>query len=117
VSLAKLARLLGVPQYQVEDALHSENAARAVLSRRNFFAASGAMAIGSAFSFAKPLAELSPFMRAMLDIQAEAMTRSAGLLAWAHGLPFAIAIGETESCFKERARRELYRLTAEILYR
>lgn len=117
MSLAKLAGLLGVAPHHAEDALHSERAARAVLSRRNFFAASGALAIGSAFSFARPLAELSPFLRTMLDVQAEAMTRSAGLLAWVAQLPFAIAMGETESNFRERARRELYRLTAEILYR
>ena len=35
--------------------MHSENAARAVLSRRNFFAAGAALAAGSVFSFsAKP---------------------------------------------------------------
>ena len=50
-SLSRFARLLGLPAHQAEDALHSERAARAVLSRRSFFAAGGALAAGSAFSF------------------------------------------------------------------
>lgn len=45
--LATLARMLGVPSRLAEDALHSEGAARAVLSRRNLFAAGAAMAAGS----------------------------------------------------------------------
>lgn len=45
--LLTLARLLGVPTRLAEDALHSERAARAVLSRRNLFAAGAAMAAGS----------------------------------------------------------------------
>jgi hypothetical protein len=46
-SLARLAKMLGVPTRLAEDALHSERAARAVLSRRNLFAAGAAMAAGS----------------------------------------------------------------------
>ncbi len=51
-ALARFAKLLGLPSHQAEDAMHSERAARAVLSRRSFFAASGALAAASAFSFA-----------------------------------------------------------------
>jgi hypothetical protein len=43
--------MLGVPQHQAEDALHSERAARAVISRRNLFAAGGALAAGAVWSF------------------------------------------------------------------
>jgi hypothetical protein len=46
-ALQTLAKMLGVPSHQAEDALHSESAARAVLSRRNLFAAGAAMAAGS----------------------------------------------------------------------
>ncbi len=46
-ALVTLARMLGVPAHQAEDALHSESAARAVLSRRNLFAAGAALAAGS----------------------------------------------------------------------
>ena len=53
-SLSRFARLLGLPAHQAEDALHSERAARAVLSRRSFFAASGAMAAGTGFAFGAP---------------------------------------------------------------
>lgn len=49
--LAALARMLGIKPELAEDALHSERAARAVLTRRNLFAASGALAAGSVFSF------------------------------------------------------------------
>lgn len=45
--LATLAKMLGVPSRLAEDALHSESAARAVLSRRNLFAAGAALAVGS----------------------------------------------------------------------
>lgn len=53
-ALQRFATMLGIGEHQAEDALHSERAARAVLSRRNLFAAGAAMAAGSAFSFAKP---------------------------------------------------------------
>lgn len=46
-ALTTLAKMLGIPSHQAEDALHSESAARAVLSRRNLFAAGAAMAAGS----------------------------------------------------------------------
>lgn len=46
-ALNALAKMLGVPARLAEDALHSERAARAVLSRRNLFAAAGALAAGS----------------------------------------------------------------------
>jgi hypothetical protein len=46
-ALSNLAKMLGVPAHQAEDALHSERAARAVLSRRSLFAAGAALAAGS----------------------------------------------------------------------
>jgi hypothetical protein len=46
-ALTVLANMLGVPSRLAEDALHSESAARAVLSRRNLFAAGAALAAGS----------------------------------------------------------------------
>lgn len=46
-ALAAFAKLLGLPTRLAEDALHSERAAFAVLSRRNLFAAGTAMAAGS----------------------------------------------------------------------
>jgi hypothetical protein len=52
--LRRLASMLGVKTDHAEDALHSERAAQAVLSRRNLFAAAGAMAAGTAFSFPAP---------------------------------------------------------------
>lgn len=48
-ALTTLAKMLGVPARLAEDALHSESAARAVLSRRNLFAAGAALAAGSVF--------------------------------------------------------------------
>lgn len=53
-ALATLARMLGVHRSLAEDALHSERAAKAVLSRRSLFAAGAAMATGSVFSFGTP---------------------------------------------------------------
>jgi len=50
-ALATLARMLGVRCDLAEDALHSERAAKAVLSRRSLFAVGAAMATGSVFSF------------------------------------------------------------------
>ncbi len=46
-ALLSFAKLLGVAPRLAEDALRSESAARAVLSRRNLFAAGAAMAAGS----------------------------------------------------------------------
>lgn len=53
-ALATLAKLLGVRQDLAEDALHSERAARAVLTRRSLLAAAGAMASGTVFGFGSP---------------------------------------------------------------
>lgn len=47
MSLSLLAKILGVPTRLAEDALHSESAARAVLTRRCLFAAGSALAVGS----------------------------------------------------------------------
>lgn len=46
-ALQTFAKMLGLPSRLAEDALHSESAARAVLSRRNLFAAGAALAVGS----------------------------------------------------------------------
>lgn len=53
-ALQRFAQMLGLAPSAAEDALHSERAARAVLSRRDLLAASGALAGASLFSFAKP---------------------------------------------------------------
>lgn len=42
--------MLGIAEHQAEDALRSERAARAVLTRRSFFAAGAALAAGTAFT-------------------------------------------------------------------
>jgi hypothetical protein len=55
--IATLAKILGLSPEHAEASIHSERAARAVLSRRNLFAAGAALAAGSAFSFAKPQPE------------------------------------------------------------
>ena len=49
-SLREFAKLLGLREEHAEEALRSERVARAVLSRRQFFAAAGALAAGVAFS-------------------------------------------------------------------
>lgn len=49
-ALQTFARMLGIAEHQAEDALHSERAAKAVLSRRSFFAAGAALAAGTAFA-------------------------------------------------------------------
>lgn len=49
-ALLQLATMLGVAPRLAEDALHSESAARAVLSRRNLFVAGAALAVGSSLT-------------------------------------------------------------------
>jgi hypothetical protein len=56
-ALSTLARMLGVRRDLAEDALHSERAAKAVLSRRSLFAAAGAMASGAAFGEVRGLGQ------------------------------------------------------------
>lgn len=46
-ALSQLANMLGVAPRLAEDAMYSERAAHAVLTRRNLFAAAGAMTAGS----------------------------------------------------------------------
>ena len=53
--LQRFARLLGVEERHAEDALHSERAAKHVLSRRSFFGVSAAMAGAAAFSIPTPV--------------------------------------------------------------
>lgn len=48
------ASLIGVAPRHAEDALYSERAARATLSRRSMLSASAALATGVAFGFAVP---------------------------------------------------------------
>jgi len=67
--LRSLARLLGVREDQAHDALHSERAAQAVLRRRDFFAASGALAAGVAFVETPALAPV-PTWRVPSDLYA-----------------------------------------------
>lgn len=49
--LDRFAKLLGIRHDQAEDALHSERAAKHVVSRRAFFGAGAALATGAIFSF------------------------------------------------------------------
>lgn len=56
-ALQKLAKMLGVGEHQAEDAMHSERAAKAALSRRNLFAAAGALAAGTVFV---PVRQVTP---------------------------------------------------------
>lgn len=49
-ALDTFAKLLGLPRHQAEDALYSESAAHAVLSRRSFFAASAALATSTVYA-------------------------------------------------------------------
>jgi hypothetical protein len=53
-TLKDVARLFGIPTRDAEEALHSERAAKVVLSRRSFFGVAGALAAGSAFAFGRP---------------------------------------------------------------
>lgn len=53
--LDALCKLLGIREDQAEDALRSERAAREALTRRSFFGVAGALAAGTAFSFAAPV--------------------------------------------------------------
>lgn len=50
-ALQQLAKLLGLSEQNAGDSLTSERAARAVLSRRDLFAAGAAMASAAVFSF------------------------------------------------------------------
>jgi len=49
--IQQLAKMLGLSRDDAEASMHSDRAARAVLSRRNLFAAGAALATGAAFSF------------------------------------------------------------------
>jgi hypothetical protein len=50
----EFSKLIGVSPQHAEDALYSERAARATLSRRGMFGASAALAAGMAFGFQSP---------------------------------------------------------------
>lgn len=119
MSLLALARLLGVKRHQAEDALHSERAARAVLSRRELFAASGALAAGTAFSFSQPARVVLPkSLWATLDLAAQINVNLVYRLAWATLLPFeVISGGETEQELFLRVRGELQVITERALAR
>jgi hypothetical protein len=117
LSLRTFAQLLGLKESRAEDALHSERAARAVLSRRNFFAASGALATGVGFSFLRPNPDLSPFMAAMADACAEVNVGLAKQMAWAMQLPFSVIWGgESETDYRAKVRRELRDTMREVLF-
>lgn len=65
-ALQSFARMLGIAQHQAEDALHSERAARAVLSRRSFFAAGSALASGLVMVELQPVDPMLELIR-MID--------------------------------------------------
>lgn len=98
--------MLGIRPHQAEDALHSERAARAVLSRRDLFAAGSAMAVGSVFSFAKPAQALSPYLCFLLEAYVEGIVQSQRTMASWLGAPFTWRDG-TEAAFRERVRGQL----------
>ncbi len=90
-ALRQFARLLGLSDDLAEDALHSERAARHVVSRRTFFGVAGAMATGLVFGDAIQVAA-SPHAGAFLAAKvaevdalyaqfAEALSRS----VWGNG--------------------------------
>jgi len=56
--LKQFARLIGVREYQAEDALTNERAAKLTLSRRSFLGVSSALVVGTAFGFYKQLGYL-----------------------------------------------------------
>jgi len=118
LSLAALAKLLGVKRHTAEDALHSERSARAVLSRRELFAAGGALAVGSAFSFLRPMPELSPMMATIVDINSEVIVGLAKQMAWVLQLSFNVALGgQSEADYRERIRQQMRSELMEVLYR
>lgn len=114
MSLAALARMLGIKPGQAEDALHSERAARAVLSRRDLFAAGGALAAGSVFSFA-PVWQPNAFMLALADVHASTWLETHRTLAYLFDLPVSILVGESASDFRDRARRVFLEETRKAL--
>ncbi len=65
-ALRQFARLLGLSDDLAEDALHSERAARHVVSRRTFFGAGCALAAGMVFGDAIQVVTPSP-ARAFLE--------------------------------------------------
>lgn len=89
-----LAKMLGLSVERAEATMHSECAARSVLTRRNLFAAGAALATGSAFSFASA----APFTYYEYN---EWILRFGELLAMAPRL------NETEKAFKMRMARKL----------
>jgi hypothetical protein len=100
MSFSAFAKLLGVKRHQAEDALHSEGVARAVLSRRELFAASGALAAGSVFAFPRVTVDA---MSLILDINVDVLLGTLRSAAFAMRIPFHIAYMQTE----EKARRDL----------
>ncbi len=83
-ALDTFAKLLGLPRHQAEDALHSERAAKAVLSRRSFFAAGAALAAGTVYApscelYVNPWAEAQEFMMNYEDMF-DAMGRVMGAI-------------------------------------
>jgi hypothetical protein len=119
MSLAALAKLLGVRRHLAEDALHSERAARAVLSRRELFVASGALAAGSVFSFSAPKPfVLHPFMAALCDAVADATANGWLQMAWMTQLPVHVLLGgETEAVARGRIRADVRREVIKVLSR
>lgn len=111
MSLVALARMLGIKPHQAEDALHSEHAARAVLSRRDLFAAGGAMAAGSAFSFAPPPPSIE-FYGNLFATVARRFVHDAALSRLING-----ATEETDAELRERFTLSLREELAKVRWR
>jgi hypothetical protein len=81
--------MLGVRRDLALDALHSERAAKAALSRRGLFAAAGAMATGSVFSFPVPakMCAWSDLRVYFNGVRIPAMVTSYAVTIKSHGEP------------------------------
>jgi hypothetical protein len=90
--------MLGLSRDAAEASLHSERAARAVLTRRNLLAAGGALATGAAFSFAAP--EVEGFWVVNPHPIDDGLLGSLGGL-----LDLPRKIGETDNAYRVRLMR------------
>lgn len=86
-ALKTLASMLGVRSDLAEGAMHSERAAKAVLSRRNLFAAAGAMAAGSVFMPVSAPTLAHEFIGGFtMQLSVEEMAGGAWSTTWVHKL-------------------------------
>lgn len=101
-TLDTFASLVGVGPSNADDALRSERSAKAVLSRRNLFAAAGAMAAGTAFGFPDPSAAVRTFRHVSFVIKGQLYGEADGIQvsdpgngrAWVWADPVTGARGE-----------------------